>query len=71
MADPMAAIQKIYNYFKQPLSADAQTRMRAWDKGNPQHKHGKHRYSDAIGVSKEAIRERFATYMQVLNVRAE
>lgn len=71
MADPMLAIQNIYSYFDQPLSEDAQIRMRAWNKSNPQHKHGKHRYSDAIGVSKEAIHERFATYMQALDVRAE
>jgi hypothetical protein len=71
MSDPMATIQNIYSYFDQPLSEDAQNRMRIWHEDNRQNKHGKHSYSDEIGVSKEAIHERFATYMQALNVRAE
>jgi hypothetical protein len=71
MADPMEAVQNIYRYFDQPLSEEAQDRMRMWHADNQQHKHGKHSYSDEIGVSKEAIHERFATYMQALNVRAE
>jgi hypothetical protein len=45
--------------------------MRVWHADNRQNKHGKHSYGDEIGVSKEEIHERFAPYMQELNVRAE
>jgi hypothetical protein len=71
MTDPMAIIQDIYRYFDQPLSEEAQNRMRVWHANNRQNKHGKHSYSDEIGVSKAAIHERFAPYMQELKVRAE
>ncbi len=71
MADPMGVIQNIYRYFDQPLSDEAQNRMRVWHADNRQNKHGKHSYSNEIGVSKEEIHERFAPYMQELNVRAE
>ncbi|MBT4521703.1 MAG: sulfotransferase [Halieaceae bacterium] len=71
MADPMTAIASIYRYFDQPLSDEAQSRMRTWSGKNRQHKHGKHSYSADIGVSVEAIHERFGNYMRALNVRAE
>lgn len=71
MADPIAAIQQIYQYFDQPLSSDTENCMRLWHADNRQHKHGVHRYNDEIGVSKESIHERFAAYMQALDVCVE
>jgi hypothetical protein len=67
----MAIVKQIYDAFDMELTDKAIALMEEHLEQARQAKHGKHSYSDEIGVSKEAIHERFATYMQALNVRAE
>jgi hypothetical protein len=72
VADPIGAIGRLYDHFGFDLSADAERRMRAWHEGNPQHKHGGHKYTlERFGLVEAEIRERFARYAQRFHVAAE
>ena len=72
VADPVAAIARMYAHFGFDFSADAERRMRAWHEGNPQHKHGGHRYTLAqFGLVEHEIRERFGRYAERFGVEAE
>jgi hypothetical protein len=63
VADPVGAIGRMYGHFGFAFSGDAERAMRAWQDGNPQHKHGGHPYTLAeFGLSEQAIAERFARY---------
>ena len=72
VADPVAAIGRMYAHFGTDLSADAERRMRAWHEENPQHKHGGHKYTLAqFGLVEGEIRERFGRYAERFGVVAE
>ncbi|RIL06353.1 MAG: sulfotransferase family protein [Proteobacteria bacterium] len=72
VADPIAALGRMYEHFGFDFSAEAERRMRAWHATNPQHKHGGHRYALAqFGLAEGAIRERFARYAERFGVRPE
>jgi hypothetical protein len=72
VADPVAAVARLYDHFGFALSAEAERRMRAWHATNPQHKHGGHAYTlDAFGLREGAIRERFARYAERFGVGRE
>jgi hypothetical protein len=63
VADPMAAMARVYRELGDELSPEAESRMRAYVDDNPQHKHGGHRYtSDELGVDSAAAADRFAAY---------
>lgn len=72
VADPVAAIARLYAHFGFEWTAEAERRMRAWHESNPQHKHGGHSYSaDRFGLSEDGIAERFARYAQRFDVPRE
>jgi len=71
MADPVAAVRRIYAHFDQDLSFEGERALRQWQEGNPQHKHGRHEYSEEIGVTREQIWERFGAYMQYFGMERE
>lgn len=74
MADPVAAVQNIYSHFGRSLSPAGEVALRDWQHSNPQHKHGKHEYTDAvheIGISGDAILDRFADYMDYFDMKPE
>ncbi len=72
VADPVAAVRRIYDHFGFELTAAAEARMRAWHEANPQGKHGGHRYSAAqFGLSEQEIAERFAPYTEHFGVGRE
>lgn len=72
VADPVAAVARLYDHFGFELSAQAEHRMRAWHAANPQHKHGGHRYTlERFGLTEAAIRERFARYEERFGVERE
>ena len=74
MADPVAAVKRIYGYFGRTLSEAGEQRLRAWEADNPQHKHGRHEYSSAaeeVGLSREQIHDRFAEYMEYFGMEPE
>lgn len=74
MTDPVEAVRKIKGHFGLSLSEPAEKALRQWRDDNPQHKHGKHLYSretEQVGLSPDAIRDRFAVYMDHYGLRAE
>jgi hypothetical protein len=72
VADPVAAVVRIYDHFGFPLSAGAESRMRAWHAANPQHRHGGHAYrAEDFGLSDGAVAERFARYVERFGVERE
>jgi len=65
LRDPVAAVKDIYSYFEIEQDAESETCMRAWHGDNPQGKHGAHVYrAEDYGLSREALAERFAPYME-------
>ncbi|HZR82790.1 MAG TPA: sulfotransferase [Candidatus Binatia bacterium] len=72
MADPFATIRAIYARLGLELSADAESRMRAFLADNPQDKHGRHRYSFAdSGLDAGEWRDRARRYQQYFDVPSE
>jgi len=45
LADPIGTIEKLYQAFDIELSSAAAAKMKHYLEENPQHKHGKHRYT--------------------------
>lgn len=71
-ADPIAAVQRIYQHFDYTWDADVEARMRAWLAATPQDKHGAHRYSAAqFGLTETGIRQTFKTYTDQFNIQLE
>jgi hypothetical protein len=72
IADPVAAIERMYAYFGIEASAEGSARMRAWITANPQGKHGGHKYTlELFGLAEGEIRARFARYAERFGVEAE
>lgn len=72
IADPVAAIERMYAYFGIEASPEGSARMRAWITANPQGKHGGHKYTlELFGLAEGEIRARFARYAERFGVEAE
>jgi hypothetical protein len=72
VADPIGSVRRIYERFGLELSAAGEQRMRRWQADTPEGKQGAHRHDlEDAGISREAILDRFATYMRHFNLRAE
>ncbi len=72
VADPLASVARIYSHFGMELSAEAESRMRAFLADNPKHKHGAHRYGLAdAGLDAEVEGRRFAGYRERYGVEPE
>ncbi|MEE9606468.1 MAG: sulfotransferase [Myxococcota bacterium] len=72
VADPIAAVRRLYARFDLELTPDAERRMRDWQRENPQGRHGEHRYSaEPYGISEGEIAERFAPYTDHFAVERE
>ena len=72
VADPLATIQAIYEYFGLEWSPDAEAAMRDWQAHAPRGKHGTHDYRfEDWGLSEESIREGFADYVKAFDVPVE
>jgi len=62
--DPLRVIRGIYKQYGLTLSEEAEQRMQSWLAGNPQHKHGKHRYSmEEYNITKEDIKQQMQPYL--------
>ena len=69
VADPVAAVARMYDHFDFAMSAEAERRMRAWQADNPQGKHGGHHYTlEEFGLREDQIAERFARYTERFQV---
>ncbi|MEY2424140.1 MAG: hypothetical protein QOI95_4207 [Acidimicrobiaceae bacterium] len=63
--DPIGTMGQLYDRLRWPLTAHAESAMRAWLAGNPQHGRGGHDPSPAeFGLDEGAVRERFASYLR-------
>ena len=59
-ADPIAEIQRLYDWLGDALGEDTIERMLAWRAENPKDKYGAHGYDAAqFGITDEALAERF------------
>jgi hypothetical protein len=65
VADPVGVVRRIREHHGLDFSAEYADRLAAFARDNPQHKHGRHRYSSAdFGLSDDEIRARFARYLE-------
>jgi hypothetical protein len=71
MSDPIGSVKKIYAHFDQELSEAGERRLEDWQENHPQHKHGKHGYSDEIGFTREELWGRFGAYMDGCGLKRE
>jgi hypothetical protein len=66
---PLDQMQKIYDFIGLEWSAEGESRMQKWIKGNPQHKYGTHRYElSDFGLDEDEIDARFKHYREHFNV---
>jgi hypothetical protein len=72
LADPIAAVAGVYDAFGLELSAEAESRMRAYLSAKPQGRHGAHawRFEDT-GIDADEARERFAPYRERFGLPSE
>ena len=69
LADPIAAVRRIYAHFGFAWTPAGESAMRRWHAENPQGKHGEHRYSAAeYGLDADEMDERFAGYVARFDV---
>jgi len=72
VADPIAAVRRIYEYFDLKWNDECESALNAWQADNPRDKHGRHGHSVAdIDLSHEQIRERFASYIDHFSVSSD
>lgn len=63
LADPMAAVRRIYHHFDMPLAADAEERMRRYVATTPKDQHGVHEYSLAqFALDPRTESDRYGAY---------
>ena len=72
MADPLSTIATIYERLGLELTAEAESRMRAFLDEHPQDAHGGHRYTwAATGLDEGEVRERTRAYQEHFDVPSE
>jgi hypothetical protein len=71
-ADPIGAVKRIYDYFGHEFSEQGEKRLVEWHESNPQHKYGKHDYSEQeIGITDKEMLDRFSGYMEFYQMKPE
>lgn len=64
--DPMAVIGETFRRAGISLTPEAEAAVRAYDRGNPQHRFGRHEYSlERFGLTEDDIAGRFGAYRAV------
>ena len=70
--DQFAVVEKIYEAFDLPMSAEAAARMKWFIADNPQGKHGIHRYApEEYGIKPEVVRREFRPYIERFDLPPE
>ena len=70
--DPIAVVRRVYEFLDRPLTAEAETAMRAWLADNPQGTGGGHRYTlEEFGLDTAHVDRRFADYRERFSVPRE
>jgi Sulfotransferase family len=63
MADPLGEAKKLYGWFDEPLTKEAEASMTVFLGQNPKGKHGGHRYAlEDYGLTPEGVRAHFNDY---------
>jgi hypothetical protein len=63
VADPLGIVRQLYRRLGRSLDDTTAATMEAWLAANPQHKHGRHRYSlEQFGLTADEVSARLATY---------
>jgi hypothetical protein len=64
--DPLATVRALYERAGLTVTVEAETALNAWLVGNPQGRHGRHRYSLAdFGLTEREVLDAFGDYMDV------
>jgi len=72
LADPIATIRRVYDYFGLEMTATSEHRMRGWLLDNPQHKRGVHKYTlEQFGLTAEKIDRLYGDYREYFGVQTE
>lgn len=72
VADPIGIIRGIYEQYGLNFTKEAEDRMHAWIANNPQHKHGKHRYSmEEYGLKAEDITDSMGPYLDYFKDKSD
>lgn len=67
--DPFQALEQLYDFLGEPLTAQARERMAAWRRDTPREKHGSHTCDPAdYGIDPDRVRECFRFYSQRFQV---
>lgn len=67
VSDPLSAIRRIYAAAGSELSPDSERPMRQWEANNPQHRHGRHRYTlEEFGLERSEVEAEFSDYIETL-----
>ena len=70
--DQFAVVEKIYEAFDLPMSAEAAARMKWFIADNPQGKHGIHRYApEEYGIKPDVVRREFRPYIERFDLPPE
>ena len=63
LGDPIGCVRSVYAHFGDELSPEAEACMKSYMADNPQHKHGKHKYSlEMFGLDAAAVKRAFEAY---------
>ena len=63
VADPLKEMRRIYDFIGLALTPETERTMQRWIAGNPQNKHGVHRYRlEDFGYTEEGLRQDFTEY---------
>ena len=69
VADPLGAVERIYDFFGYELKASVKADMEKFMKNNPRDKHGSHTYkAEDFGINPEKDRARFSEYCAYFGV---
>jgi hypothetical protein len=69
LADPMAAVDRIYAYFEYAMTPGMEEGMQRWLAAHPQHQHGVHQYSlTQFGLDRTTVKQCCAAYLQRFHV---
>jgi len=65
VADPIATVARVYEWLGWPFTTEAEMAMARWAEENPQGVYGRHDPNPAdFGLDLDAVRERFAEYLE-------
>ncbi|MDA8404311.1 MAG: sulfotransferase [Desulfobacteraceae bacterium] len=70
LADPLSVVKNLYARHGIEFGPQVEARMKVFIAGNPQHKHGTHRYCSAdFGMTDAQITDRFEEYMNLFGYK--